>query len=62
MLLIRKLRRIASIIDSVGKKSYVTTLSGRRRYLGEINNEKYQVREFAKRAATNALFKAQPQI
>jgi len=43
-----------SIIDSVSKKSYVTTLSGRRRYLGEINNEKYQVREFAKRAATNA--------
>ncbi|HKL84676.1 MAG TPA: DNA polymerase I [Bacilli bacterium] len=43
-----------SIIDSVAKNSYVTTLSGRRRYLGEINHEKYQVREFAKRAATNA--------
>ena len=43
-----------SIIDSVGKNSYVTTLSGRRRYLSEINDEKYQVREFAKRAATNA--------
>lgn len=43
-----------SIIDSVSKNSYVTTLSGRRRYLGEINHEKYQVREFAKRAATNA--------
>lgn len=42
------------IIDSVGKNSYVTTRSGRRRYLGEINHEKYQVREFAKRAATNA--------
>jgi len=43
-----------SVIESVSKKSYVTTLSGRRRYLGEINHEKYQVREFAKRAATNA--------
>ncbi len=43
-----------NIIASVAKNSYVTTLSGRRRYLGEINHEKYQVREFAKRAATNA--------
>lgn len=43
-----------SIIESVSKNSYVTTLSGRRRYLNEINHEKYQVREFAKRAATNA--------
>lgn len=43
-----------NIIESVSKNSYVTTLSGRRRYLTEINHEKYQVREFAKRAATNA--------
>lgn len=42
------------IIDSVSKNSYVVTLTGRRRYLTEINSDKYQVREFAKRAATNA--------
>jgi DNA polymerase-1 len=42
------------LIKDVENNSYVETLTGRRRYLPEIDNQNYQVREFAKRAATNA--------
>ena len=42
------------IIDDATKNGYVTTLLGRRRYLREIHDSNYQVREFAKRAAMNA--------
>lgn len=43
-----------SIINDVSKNGYVTTLINRRRYINEIFDTSYQVREFAKRAATNA--------
>lgn len=44
-----------SIIKDIETNSYVTTLTGRRRYLLEINEQSnYHRREFAKRAATNA--------
>ena len=43
-----------NIIDDATKNGYVTTLLGRRRYLREIHDSNYQVREFAKRAAMNA--------
>ena len=36
------------------KQGYVTTLYGRRRYLKELFDTSYQIREFAKRAAVNA--------
>ena len=42
------------IIESATKNGYVSTLMGRRRYLREIHDSNYQVREFAKRAAMNA--------
>ena len=42
------------VVDEVTKKNYVTTLLGRRRYLREVNDTNYQVREFARRAAMNA--------
>lgn len=42
------------LIREVETKSYIETLTGRRRYLPEIDDQNYQVREFAKRAATNA--------
>lgn len=45
---------IKSIITKVEQDGYVTTLLGRRRYLREIHDANYQVREFAKRAAMNA--------
>lgn len=44
----------AGITDEVNEKSYVSTLLGRRRYLREIHDTNYQVREFARRAAMNA--------
>ena len=43
-----------NIVDEAKKNGYVSTLLGRRRYLREINDSNYQVREFAKRAAMNA--------
>lgn len=43
-----------SIINDATKNGYVSTLLGRRRYLREIHDSNYQVREFAKRAAMNA--------
>ena len=42
------------IINDATKNGYVSTLLGRRRYLREIHDSNYQVREFAKRAAMNA--------
>ena len=42
------------IIADATKNGYVSTLLGRRRYLREIHDINYQVREFAKRAAMNA--------
>jgi len=44
----------ANVVNEVTEKNYVTTLLGRRRYLREINDSNYQVREFARRAAMNA--------
>ena len=42
------------IINDASRDGYVSTLSGRRRYLVELHDSNYQVREFAKRAAMNA--------
>ena len=42
------------IISDATTNGYVSTLLGRRRYLREIHDSNYQVREFAKRAAMNA--------
>ena len=42
------------INDEVNEKEYVSTLLGRKRYLREIHDANYQVREFARRAAMNA--------
>ncbi len=42
------------IIADATINGYVSTLLGRRRYLREIHDSNYQVREFAKRAAMNA--------
>lgn len=43
-----------NITTEVVKNGYVTTLLGRRRYLREVHDANYQVREFARRAAMNA--------
>ena len=42
------------IVDNAMKDGYVSTMLGRRRYLRELHDSNYQVREFAKRAAMNA--------
>ena len=42
------------IINDAMKDGYVSTLLGRRRYLRELHDANYQVREAAKRAAMNA--------
>ena len=42
------------IINDAMNNGYVSTLLGRRRYLRELHDSNYQVREFAKRAAMNA--------
>ncbi len=42
------------IVQDAGTNGYVSTLLGRRRYLRELHDANYQVREFAKRAAMNA--------
>ena len=42
------------IINDALKDGYVSTLLGRRRYLRELHDANYQVREAAKRAAMNA--------
>ena len=43
-----------NIVEEAKKNGYVSTLLGRRRYLAQIHDSNYQVREFAKRAAMNA--------
>lgn len=43
-----------NIIKDVQTNGFVTTLTGRKRYLPQINDANYQTREFAKRAAMNA--------
>lgn len=42
------------VIEKATKEGYVSTMLGRRRYLGELHDSNYQTREFAKRAAMNA--------
>lgn len=42
------------VVADANKNLYATTLLGRRRYLSELNDQNYQVREFARRAAMNA--------
>ena len=42
------------INEQVNDKEYVSTLLGRKRFLREIHDANYQVREFARRAAMNA--------
>lgn len=42
------------VINELQNKGYVTTLTGRKRYIPQINDPNYQTREFAKRAAMNA--------
>lgn len=43
-----------NIVSEAIKNGYVSTMMGRRRYLRELHDSNYQVREFAKRAAMNA--------
>ncbi len=43
-----------NIVAQAQKDGYVSTMLGRRRYLRELRDSNYQVREFAKRAAMNA--------
>ncbi len=43
-----------NIVAQAQKDGYVSTMLGRRRYLRELHDSNYQVREFAKRAAMNA--------
>lgn len=45
---------LKNIISDADKKGHVKTYYNRRRYLREIHDQNYQVREFAKRAAMNA--------
>ena len=42
------------INEEVNEKEYVSTLLGRKRYLREIHDANYNIREFARRAAMNA--------
>ena len=42
------------LLDDALKNGYVSTMLGRRRYLRELHDSNYAVREFAKRAAMNA--------
>ncbi len=42
------------LVDNAQKDGYVSTMLGRRRYLRELHDSNYQIREFAKRAAMNA--------
>ena len=43
-----------SLVEFAKTHGYATTMFNRRRYLEQINDPSYQVREFAKRAAMNA--------
>ena len=42
------------LLSKAMENGYVSTMLGRRRYLRELHDSNYQVREFAKRAAMNA--------
>ena len=42
------------INEEVNEKEYVSTLLGRKRFLREIHDANYNIREFARRAAMNA--------
>ena len=42
------------LVSKAMENGYVSTMLGRRRYLRELHDSNYQVREFAKRAAMNA--------
>lgn len=43
-----------NVVANATKNGFVTTMFNRRRYLRDIHDSNYQVREFAKRAAMNA--------
>jgi len=45
---------LQKVVDDAVRDGYVSTLFGRRRYLRELYDANYQVREFARRAAMNA--------
>ena len=45
---------LTKVVENATRDGYVTTMLGRRRYLRDIHDSNYQVREFAKRAAMNA--------
>ena len=45
---------MAAVVEQGTKEGYVTTLYGRRRYLPELRDGKYMVREAAKRMAMNS--------
>jgi DNA polymerase-1 len=47
-------RWIAATLQSAREQGYVTTLSGRRRYLADINSQNYNARSAAERMAINA--------
>ena len=47
-------RYLDSQVEMARSCGYVETLSGRRRYIPEINSKNYNIRQFGERAATNA--------
>jgi DNA polymerase-1 len=47
-------RYLDSQIERARSRGYVETISGRRRYIPEINSRNYSIRQFGERAATNA--------
>jgi DNA polymerase-1 len=47
-------RYLDSQIERARSCGYVETISGRRRYIPEINSRNYSIRQFGERAATNA--------
>ena len=47
-------RYMEDCVESGKRNGYVSTLSGRRRYLGELKSSNYNVRSFGERAAMNS--------
>ena len=47
-------RYMEDCVESGKREGYVATLSGRRRYLGELKSSNYNVRSFGERAAMNS--------
>jgi DNA polymerase-1 len=45
---------VATTLESAREKGYVTTVSGRRRYLADINSRNFNARSAAERVAMNA--------